>query len=157
MTILGVDPGKGGAACLLHEGVPTLWDTPVMSDGKKNQYDLPTMDALVRKIKLLHPDVQAVIEQVNAMPGQGVTSMFSMGYGLGLWHSLFVAHGVPFTRIRPQVWKQSFDLGGKDKGASILRARELFPTSAITLKKHDGRAEALLMAEYFRRSQRVPL
>lgn len=149
---LGIDPGKSGAICLLHgEGV-LIKDTPVMHDGDKNQYDIKEMIEIVKLFRTIGGGwPTAIIEQVNAMPGQGVTSMFSMGYGLGLWHSILACHGVPFVRVRPQEWKKSFGLKGKDKGASILRAQELYPQADIRLKKHHDRAEALLMAEFLRR------
>lgn len=150
-AIIGIDPGKLGAFCILCNGEVAIYDTPVMNDGEKNQYDIRRMNELMKEAKALFPNIRAVIEQVGAMPGQGVTSMFSMGYGLGVWHSLLTANDIPFTRVTPQSWKKEFSLMKKEKGASILRAQELFPKADIRLKKHDGRAEALLMAEYLRR------
>ena len=150
-AILAIDPGKSGAVCLLVGDIPILYDTPVMNDGKKNQYDLPEMYKMFREAVALYPEVTAIIEEVGPMPGQGVTSMYSMGYGSGLWHMLLVCLDIPFRRVRPQEWKKEFGLKGKDKGASILRAKELFPKADIRLKKHDGRAEALLLAEFCRR------
>jgi len=85
------------------------------------------------------------------MPGQGVTSMFNMGYGLGALHAIFTCLYIRTVRVRPQAWKKEFGLIKKEKGDSIRVAQELFPLADITLKKHHGRAEALLMAEYGRR------
>lgn len=153
MTVLiGIDPGKHGALCILSDGSVALRDTPTINDGKKDQYDIKEMNKILKDAKAISPDIQAIIEQVGAMPGQGVTSMFSMGYGLGIWHSLLIANEIPFVRVRPQEWKPTFSLKGKEKGASILRAQELYPAADIRLKKHDGRAEALLMAEHLRRT-----
>lgn len=152
-AIIGIDPGKHGALCILTDDVVLIYDTPTINDGKKDQYDIKEMNELLRVAKGAHPTVHAIIEQVGAMPGQGVTSMFSMGYGLGIWHALLIANGIPFVRVRPQEWKPTFSLKGKEKGASILRAQELYPNADIRLKKHDGRAEALLMAEHLRRTR----
>jgi crossover junction endodeoxyribonuclease RuvC len=96
------------------------------------------------------------LEEVHAMPGQGVTSMFSMGKGSGLWEGIITALGMPLVRIPPQRWKKEMlaDGRGKDKQASIVRALELFPEAAshMARKKDEGRAEAILIAEYLRRT-----
>ena len=87
-----------------------------------------------------------MIEEAQSMPGQGVRSMFTTGYGLGLWVALLAALQMPYTTVRPAIWKA---LGlGKDKEQARLRAQQLFPTADLRLKKHHGRAEALLLAWY---------
>jgi crossover junction endodeoxyribonuclease RuvC len=97
------------------------------------------------------------LELVHAMPGQGVTSMFSMGRGVGIWEGILAGLRIPFDTVTPQAWKKLL-LGkgaGDDKNASILRAQALIPGAAeyLSRAKDDGRAEAMLIAEYFRRTR----
>jgi crossover junction endodeoxyribonuclease RuvC len=100
---------------------------------------------------LLGPYVGAglhvVIEESQPMPGQGVRSMFTCGFGYGLWCGILAALQVPYTPIRPAVWKKHFGLS-KDKEASRLRAQQLFPAADLRRKKDHGRAEALLLAHW---------
>jgi hypothetical protein len=89
--------------------------------------------------------VHVVIEEAQAMPGQGTRSMFTIGLGMGVWLGILGALGLAHTRVRPVVWKQALKLG-KDKEAARLRAMQLFPRADLRLKKHHNRAEALLLA-----------
>jgi crossover junction endodeoxyribonuclease RuvC len=90
------------------------------------------------------------------MPGQGTRSMFTTGYGYGLWIGLLTTLRFPYTPIRPGIWKRSLALG-KDKEASRLRAMQLYPGAALRRKRDHGRAEALLLASYGLRWQRETL
>ena len=81
------------------------------------------------------------------MPGQGTRSMFTIGYGYGLWIGVLATLQIPYTNVRPGIWKRALTLG-KDKEASRLRAMQLYPGADLRLKKHHGRAEALLLAAY---------
>jgi len=81
------------------------------------------------------------------MPGQGVRSMFTIGVGHGLFLGILAAVGLPYTRVRPAIWKRTLGLG-KDKEASRLRAQQLYPGADLRRKKDHGRAEALLLAWY---------
>lgn len=125
-------------------------NTPTLNVGKKKEYDLP---AMLNLLEQAHPSM-AVLEKTHAMPKQGVTSMFRMGYGLGLWEGMLSALGIPYTLVAPPTWKREMmaDMA-RDKEASRLRANQLFPQLADQLKTKNshGRAEALLLAEYCRR------
>jgi len=157
--IVGIDPGLGGGIAIIWPEDLQLFDTPSIvveraSGKKKRMYDTQEMYRILRLLQtgsFKYEPPHCFIEDIHAMPGQGVTSMFSMGYGMGLWLGLLTALSIPYTKISPQMWKKSFSLS-KDKNLSILRAKELFPHADITLKKHEGRAEALLLAEYGRRN-----
>ena len=96
----------------------------------------------------------AYLERAQAMPKQGVTSMFNYGKGFGLWLGLLIGIGIPYTLVSPRRWKAVMlsDMG-KDKGASILRAKQLFPqcASQLQLVKDHNKAEALLIAAYGQR------
>lgn len=168
MIIVGIDPGITGAVAVISTGggFPHLYDTPVelqqKAGGKNKTEYLPTqMAELLRNSfkmfdgpKLCAADVHVFIEQVSAMPGQGVTSMFGFGKGFGLWLGIVAALQMPYTLVTPQRWKKEIMVGIKDKDAARGRAQQLFPRVADQLgrKKDIGRADALLIAEYGRRT-----
>lgn len=152
MRILGCDPGLTGALALHDtvEGVLTLHDTPVnhvrtSSRKERDEIDAAALASLVRD---LCPDV-AVVEQVGAMPGQGVTSMFRFGYSFGVLLGVLSACGVATHLVVPQVWRRRVRVpAGKD--GSRLRAGQLFPRNANEFRrvKDHGRADAALVAFY---------
>jgi hypothetical protein len=154
MHFIGIDPGFTGALAVIdNQGeVVKLADTPTLTitagRGKKTVYDIPGMAEILRQYRMIN--TRAGIEEAQAMPGQGVTSTFSTGLGLGVWLGILVAMDFPLTRVRPAEWKKSMKLGS-DKEQSRLRAQELFPKADLRLKKYHGRAEALLLAEWLRR------
>ena len=151
MYIIGIDPGLAGAIAVLdaHGTLEALADTPVLTlkvqRGTRTVYDAPGLVELLRPYAGLHSHVY--IEEAQAMPGQGSRSMFTTGYGYGLWIGLVTTMQLPYTSVRPGIWKRSMTLG-KDKEASRLRAMQLYPGADLRLKKHHGRAEALLLASY---------
>jgi hypothetical protein len=149
-TYIGIDPGLDGAVAIIEEGKdPFLFDTPTLEVGDKRDYDGREM-ALI--LKSFNENAVVALESVHAFPGQGVTSMFRMGAGLGRWQGILDALGMVYSMIPPQRWKKELMDGmPKEKSASIIRAKQLFPRADIRLKKHDGRADALLLAEYLRR------
>ena len=141
MIYIGIDPGKDGALAIVSEG-GLVEAIPYDTQAYKNALS-----------GLKTPSV-AVLEHVNAMPKQGVTSMFNFGEGFGYLKGLLEAYGIPYELVRPQKWKKEFGISGKNQ--SIEVCKRLFP--GVNLKKtdrckkdHDGMAEALLMALYARR------
>lgn len=150
---IGIDPGLHGGIALLDTDSQTLHAvaTPVYEEKvrgkKKTQYDLPAMAKLVA----IPPELVSMVylELVSAMPGQGVTSMFRFGFGFGLWQGMLAAAKLPFKLVTPRVWKIKYELGSV-KDISRERATEFFPTCSgmWKLKKHDGLAEAALLAHY---------
>ena len=163
MLTLGIDPGLSGAVGALVDGVPFGFvdcPTVVTKVGKntKRVSDATGMRQALIGFYLKHGQsqvhAQVFIEKVGAMPGQGVTSMFSFGVNYGMWQGVVTALKFPLTFVTPQAWKKVMLAGtSKDKGASLLRARQLWPDQAewFSRKKDEGRAEALLIAEYGRR------
>jgi len=164
---IGIDPGLDGALAVLDESgaVVSVVDMPTISlvkKGKKSKSGKPlhkrqpmhvVMAEIVKDAKERGNVVVAGMELVSSMPKQGVTSMFSMGRGVGSWEGIVAALDLPIDYITPQSWKKSFGLLGTDKNASILKAQQSIKGAAgyLTLVKHDGRAEAILIAEYTRR------
>lgn len=154
---VGIDPGLDGAVCLLYDnGHAELDDTPTLNVGRgkvtKRDYAIPEMVRLLRRLQ--GDDVAVALEAVHSMPGQGVASTFTFGVGFGVWQGILAALGLPYDLVPPQRWKKTMMDGmGQDKDASRLRALQLFPHMCEELrrKKDNGRAEALLLAEYRRR------
>jgi hypothetical protein len=154
MIILGVDPGLGGALFLMDTdgSYSSAYDMPtfIVPRGGKNKRDI---DARVLASALwgYHrlPIGHAFVEAVNAMPGQGVTSMFAFGKAYGIILGIIAAYGVPYTLVSPAKWKKALQVPASKDGARA-RASQLLPHCAEhwPLKKHEARAEAALLCHY---------
>jgi crossover junction endodeoxyribonuclease RuvC len=156
---IGIDPGVSGAIAFLPEGRDAfVLDLPTFIYGKRQAFVKRALDtaalAQLLRVNTTGFDLVAArvyIERVNAFPGQGASSGFSLG--MSYWGAVGVAHGVGLEvqYIEPEAWKPFFKLG-KDKGDSLDVARKLFPAAAESLKrvKDHNRAEALLIAAYGR-------
>ena len=96
-------------------------------------------------------DIKVVIEQVSAMPGQGVTSMFNFGQSFGVLKGICSAMQLPMYFIRPAKWKKYFNLINSEKDASRTKAIEIFPyiSSKLSKKKDANKADAILLASFF--------
>ena len=155
MYLCGIDPGLTGALAVLADNgaLVALHDTPVLtlrtSRGTRQEYDVPGLVALLAPYA--GPQAHVVLEESQAMPGQGVRSMFTIGYGFGVWLGLLAVLQMSYTRVRPADWKRPMGLLGKDKEASRLRAMQLFPGADLRRKRDHGRAEALLLSWWGRR------
>lgn len=146
----GIDPGKDGCLAILG-----YRDAPVLVPFDEAEY----ADWLRRLALVTRNDVggrvSCVVEHVGAMPGQGVTSCFSFGQNFGFILGLLTAFCIPYELVRPQKWKKEFSCTS-DKNTSIEVAKRLFPEVDLRRtpqcrKPHDGKAEALLLAEYAKR------
>jgi crossover junction endodeoxyribonuclease RuvC len=142
--IIAIDPGVNGAYAFLG------FEGEITSTG-----ELPRFDKLVDGVSLAgllrsyRPET-AVIEKVGSMPGQGVSSTFTFGCAYGVCIGAVCAFGSPLAYVTPAKWKGHFRLNGKPKDASRELAIRLYPYAAeqLTLKKHHGRADAILLARY---------
>lgn len=153
MIHIGIDPGLSGAvAVILPDGAIEFHDMPVLEVKKKQTLDYAGLAHILRRYPN-RGECMAAIEFVSAMPGQGVSSMFKFGQVYGAALATMATLQIPYRTVTPPVWKRAFRLVGCDKDESRARALELFPvcTEYLRLKKHHGRADALLMAEYLRR------
>lgn len=146
MTYIGIDPGKKGGFAFIFD-----------RQGKQIAFPWDSGDFVqwMKEIKFGDSDCVACLEHVSAMPGQGVTSMFTFGENFGFIKGVLTAFGIPFELVRPQKWKKEFSITS-DKNTSIEVCKRLFPDvsllpSSLSKKDSDGMAEALLMAEYARR------
>ena len=154
MKIIGIDPGLSGAIAILENNrVLNLFDMPVMSEGKKNKRQLNS----AQLVKLLkdnikdNEDVSVVVEQVNAMPGQGVTSMFNFGQTFGAIKGICAALGLPIFFVRPAKWKKHFELINSSKDSSRTKAIEMYPllSSELSKKKDVNKSDAILIARFY--------
>jgi len=144
MVLIGIDPGASGAIAKLINGkLAGVWDMPVLEVRGKRRTDANALASIVREISADH----AYIEEVGAMPGQGVTSMFSFGRSAGIIEGVLAALLVPVTPVRPAQWKMALRVPAGKDGARA-RATQLLPEAAQhwQRKKDDGRAEAAMIA-----------
>ena len=156
MLIIGIDPGISGAICFFEDGqVKEIIDMPVMADGKKNKRQVngpQTYNEISKRInKFPKKDIIVVIEQVSAMPGQGVTSMFNFGQSFGVLKGICSAMQLSMFFIRPAKWKKYFGLIKTEKDASRTKVIEIFPyiSSELSRKKDSNKADAVLIASFF--------
>ncbi len=155
MKIIGIDPGLNGAIAILEDNqILDIQDMPVMSEGKKNKRQLNSAQ-LVKYIKdnldEKSKEIIVVVEQVNAMPGQGVTSMFNFGQTFGAIKGMCAALGLPIFFVRPAKWKKYFGLINSSKDASRTKAIEMYPLLAdqLSKKKDVNKSDAILIARFY--------
>ena len=156
MLIIGIDPGISGAICFFQNGVITdVIDMPSMADGKKNKRQINSQQVFneisERIINIPKKEIIVVIEQVSAMPGQGVTSMFNFGQSFGVLKGICSAMQLPMHFVRPAKWKKFFNLINAEKDASRTKAIEIFPyiSPQLSKKKDANKADAALIASFF--------
>ena len=160
---LGVDPGFSGALAAVGGIEVFVFDTPILVTGRKQrggkvkakrEYDLDGVVALLRRF----PPASVAhvgLELVASRPDQGVSSMFAFGQGFGMWEMGLKFAGFKYTRVPPQKWQRAMLEGvGPEHDGAILRAKQLFPRvsfEGVRGGARDGRADAILIAEYVRR------
>ena len=154
MKIIGIDPGLSGAIAVMEDNkVLNIFDIPVMSEGKKNKRQLNSalLVNLLKKNINKEEEVAVVVEQVNAMPGQGVTSMFNFGQTFGALKGICAALELPIFFVRPSKWKKHFELINSSKDASRTKAIEMYPklSNQLSKKKDVNKSDAILIARFF--------
>ena len=156
MLIIGIDPGISGSICFFDNGkIIDVIEMPVMTEGKKNKRQVngsQIYNEILKRIKYVEKqEIKVVIEQVSAMPGQGVTSMFNFGQSFGILKGICSAMQLPMYFIRPAKWKKYFNLINSEKDASRTRAIEIFPyfSSQLSKKKDSNKADAILIASFY--------
>ena len=158
MIIIGIDPGISGAISIVeNKKILEVYDTPTMIDGKKNKRQINSAQVtnIIKERLNKEKEVVVVVEQVNAMPGQGVTSMFNFGQSFGVIKGICAALGLPIHFVRPMKWKKHFNLIKTNKDASRTKVIEIYPeiSSKLHRKKDSNRADAILIALYFNDTQ----
>ena len=162
MLIIGIDPGISGAICFFeNDEVKEVIDMPSMADGKKNKRQIngqQIFNEISSRIKNIpKKEIRVVIEQVSAMPGQGVTSMFNFGQSFGVIKGVCSALNIPIYFVRPLKWKKYFDLVKTNKDASRTKVIQIYPhiSDKISRKKDSNKADAILIASYFKDTQKL--
>ena len=143
---LGIDPGKTGGIAIVSQDLELI-DVDDMPDA--------TGAALGAHIARMVHDWEpfdfaaAWVEQVGSRPGQGVRSMFTFGQNYGAILGALGALGIPVHHVTPARWKKAQGVTA-DKNSSRQKATELWPGQAswFALRKHEGRAEAALIARH---------
>lgn len=151
MIFIGIDPGLDGAIAFfdVEKGHLSVVDMPVVEVLRNGRKKREVNAQMLANVMRQTDGGTAVMERVNAMPGQGVSSVFSFGRSAGLVEGVLAGMQIPLTIVTPQTWQKAANVrGGKD--GSRQRAAELFPAYAglFSRKKDDGRADAACMAWY---------
>ena len=154
MIVIGIDPGVSGAIAILeNKKVLGIFEMPVMPEGKKNKRQLNSAQLvnILRDNIKINNEIAVVVEQVNAMPGQGVTSMFNFGQTFGAIKGVCAALNLPIYFVRPSKWKKHFELINSSKDSSRTKAIEMYPSlSAQLAKKKDvNKSDAILIARFY--------
>ena len=162
MLIIGIDPGISGSICFFKDGkILDVIEMPTMTEGKKNKKQVNGSqiynEILKRVNKLETSDIRVIVEQVSAMPGQGVTSMFNFGQSFGILKGICSAMQLPIYFVRPAKWKKYFNLINSEKDASRTRAIEIFPyfSSQLSKKKDANKADAILIASFYYETYKI--
>ncbi len=162
MLIIGIDPGISGSICFLEDGkILDVIEMPTMTEGKKNKKQVNGSQIYNEILKRFSTtkkiDIRVVIEQVSAMPGQGVTSMFNFGQSFGILKGICSAMQLPMYFVRPAKWKKYFNLINSEKDASRTRAIEIFPyfSSQLSKKKDSNKADAILIASFYHETYKI--
>ena len=142
MIWIGIDPGAKG-------GYAWIWDDTIRAMPWDDEFFVQDMKCLVATKER----IMAAVEKVGAVHGNGIVSMFNFGKNAGYIEGVLSALGIPYQLVPPAKWKKEFSLIGKDKQASIITCRKLFPE--LDLKRtercrtdSDGLAESTLLACY---------
>ena len=162
MLIIGIDPGLSGSICFFENGkIIDVIEMPTMTEGKKNKKQVngaQIYNEIFKRIeKIEKQNIKVVIEQVSAMPGQGVTSMFNFGQSFGVLTGICSAMQLPMYFVRPAKWKKYFNLINSEKDASRTKAIEIFPyfASQLSRKKDSNKADAILIASFFHETYKL--
>ena len=162
MLIIGIDPGISGSICFFEDGkIIEVIEMPTMTDGKKNKKQVngsQIYNEFSKRInKNQNQSIRVIVEQVSAMPGQGVTSMFNFGQSFGILKGICSAMQLPIYFVRPAKWKKYFNLINSEKDASRTRAIEIFPyfSSQLSKKKDSNKADAILIASFYYETYKI--
>lgn len=163
--LIGIDIGmKGAIAAVDERGVPfgEVFDMPIVEDDLGKRVDARALVGIVKQITRGEHVADAMIENVQARPGSNkpgkqrhgnsIQSQGSMMRQRGAVEAVFDCLGIPLYKVEPLTWKRRYGLIGLEKEDSRQCALRIFKGCAVTaqlqLKKHDGRAEALLIARH---------
>ena len=144
-----MDPGKNGGIGIIRIENNQLVRVSAYV------FDENTLVNILNELKDNSYCCKCALENVHAMPKQGVSSTFNFGMNFGFIQGVLKAYGIPYELVTPQKWKKEFSCTS-DKNTSIEVCKRLFPNVNLKAtdrckKDHDGMAEALLLACYAKR------
>lgn len=160
MIYVGIDPGLDGGIAIIGESQVFLYDIPTINEktkkGYRRRYDIQGICNIFRSEILKHAreEVFVILEKAQPMPAQGVTSMFSTGFGFGIYQGILSAFSVPYEIIHSKKWQKIFSIAGDTKAKSFEVSQRLFPDLEFVTKRGrilTGRCDSILLAEYGRR------
>lgn len=146
--IVAIDPGNRGAIALLgtaRSDLLGLYDMPLRESASKGHMRYEIAGDVLAQLFGAKNASCAVLERVASMPGQGIAGMFAFGRGVGVIEGILQTLDIPINYVSPQVWKRHHNLIKQPKSKSLELAREFYPDAELHLKKHEGRAEAILI------------
>jgi len=157
MIYLGIDPGQKGGVAYICSKTRQSYVVPMP--------DIFEFNFLIDSWNIQHGIVHCFLEKAQAMPKQGVTSMFSYGQHFGQLQGVLVSHSIPFTLVKPQEWQKEMFKGSAEKTAGVKKdpkeraleiVRRMFPKEKFLAtmrckKPHDGMIDSILLAEFCRR------
>jgi crossover junction endodeoxyribonuclease RuvC len=153
MIIVGIDPGVSGAISIIRDGkISMIYDMPIMLDGTKSKRQINAAElANIFFQEKIGEDDKIILESVSAMPGQGVTGMFSFGQSFGVIKGVCAALKLPLHLVRPVKWKKHYNLLNSEKDASRTKVIEMYPyiASMVSKKKDSNKADAILIGMYY--------
>ena len=143
--ILGIDNGLSGALAYYDENELIIYDMPIFQIKKRKVLDTQAIKTILINDM---PDF-CIFEKLTPLPRISGVTCFSMGHSEGIIIALLTALDIPYSHVRPVQWKKAMQCP-KDKDGARMRASQLLPkhSDKWPLKKHDGRAEAALIALY---------
>lgn len=152
-VIIGIDPGCSGAIVAMTPSGHYIehMNMPTIKVGAKSRVNGAAVASFLRRQAYdSEGECMAFLEQVGAMPGQGVSSMFTFGHAAGVVEGILQGLMIPYTLVTPQAWKKTAGLIGSDKDAARSRAIQLYPSLRILDQKAKGQAvaDALLIARH---------
>ena len=156
MLIIGIDPGISGSICFFEDGkIIDVVEMPTMTEGKKNKRQVNGSQIFNEISQRIHKsenhEIRVIIEQVSAMPGQGVTSMFNFGQSFGILKGICSSMQLPMYFVSPAKWKKYFNLINSQKDASRTKAIEIFQyfSGQLSKKKDSNKADAILISSFY--------
>lgn len=151
MNVMGIDPGRDGGIAVLGDGVLKYWPMKIVTE----------FETTWRKLGSEYDVKHVFIEKAQSMPKNGAIQMFNYGVGFGKILGWMESMQYPYTLVPPAVWAREMHagcMGESTKDKSFQAVERLFPGNLWVLpgckKKHDGMAEAVLIAEFGRRKLR---
>lgn len=151
ITVIGIDPGFSGAIAFINDGAISSVDMPILKNEKRTELDEHEVRAYIKGYDI--SNMHIFIEKAQSMPGQGISSTGRYLTSYGIIRGICVGLGVPYTLVHPRTWKKIMmpDMP-KEKEASIIRVKQMFPFLEFNRKKDHGQCDAILIAEYGRRT-----